>query len=117
LLRCGGCLTARRVTAATRPLSGLRVLAGHRGNEPVKPCFAGQLRVERRRDDVPLADSDRAAVVQTRHHVRSVANPFDDGRSDEDTVDRRVTEHRHVEVRFEAVELTSERVATHGNVE
>ena len=93
------------------------MLGGHRRDEPVEAGLAGELRVERRGDDVALADGDDPAVVEAGEDVDVGAGPLDDRGPDEHGVDRRVAEDRHVELGLERVELAAERVALDGHVE
>src|SRR6266850_490016 len=58
-----------RVVAAARALARVVVLRGHRRQEPVEARFAGELRMERGREDVPLADGDDPAVVEAGEDV------------------------------------------------
>src|SRR3954452_13603293 len=78
--------------------------------------LAGELGVERRGDDIALADGHDAAVIETCQDVDVRPRPIDDRRADEDRMDGRVTQDRDVELRLERVELTPERVALDGDV-
>ena len=54
-------------------LAGIRVLGRHRRHQAVEARLAGELRVERGRDDVALADGDDPAVVERGHARRRPA--------------------------------------------
>src|SRR6478735_5714116 len=96
------------VRPATGPLARVRVLRGHRCDEPVEARLARELGVERGRDDVLLADRDDPPVVEARDDVHVRPDRLDHGGADEHRVDGRVAEQRHRQLGLERVELAAE---------
>ena len=67
--RSSGLRPAGRVVAAAGALARIVVLLGHRRDQPVEARLPGELGMERRGDDVPLADRHDPAVVEARQDV------------------------------------------------
>src|SRR6187551_1283537 len=103
--------------SASRSLARVIMLRGHRREEPVEARLPRELGMERRREHVPLAHRDDAAVIETRQDVDVGAGRLDDRGADEDGMDRRRAEDIDLEVGLEGVELTAEGIALHADVE
>src|SRR5438552_13612931 len=69
-----------------------------------------------RREKASLPGRDDGAVTQAREHFDARADPADPRSAYEDRVERRLAERLHVEVGFERVELSAERVAIDAHV-
>ena len=108
---------ASRVRPPSGAFARVVVLGGHRRHESMEARLAGQLRMERRGDDVALADGDDPAVVQPGEDVDVRTDPVDDRRPDEDAVDRSVAEDRDGDLALERVQLPTEGVPLDRDVE
>src|SRR5690606_30030403 len=83
----------------------------------VEARLAVHLGVERGAEERTLLDRDDATIGQGGEHARERPDLLDDGRADEDGVDGRVAERRHLELGLEGLELRAEGVAAHRDVE
>src|SRR5262245_23407900 len=83
----------------------------------METSLPGQLRMEGGSHDLALLDRYHAAVIQLGDNFDVWADTFDDRRTDEDRVDLAIAEDWHVELRFEAVQLSTKGIALHGYVE
>lgn len=83
----------------------------------MKPGIAGDFRMKRRSEQVPLLHCDHPAIGQRGQRSHANTDLFDHRRPDEDGVHRRITDLRNFEVSFEGVKLGSKRVSTHRNIE
>src|SRR3954452_20294375 len=100
------------------------VLADEVHEQLVDPRVAGHLGVERRGEEVTLADRDdltggvprRLSLGDPRHHLDPRSDLLHPRRPDEQRVERPV-EGSYVDVALEGVDLPTERVAAHDDVE
>ena len=82
----------------------------------MKAFVVRELRVKARRQKPALPRRDDRAVTEASEDLDAWADTTDSRRADEHSVERLLAERLHVEVRFEGVDLTTERVALHGHV-
>src|SRR6185503_16610707 len=101
LASSGQARAAGRVVTPAGTLAGVVVLGGHRRDEPMEARLPGQLRVERRGEDIPLPDRDDPAVVERREDVHIRADTLDDRGADEHATNGLVAHDRHRELALE----------------
>src|SRR5258705_10941715 len=75
-----------------------------------------ELRMEARREQPALPCGDDRAIAETSEDLDAGPDTTDPRRANEHGMERLFAERLHVEIRFERIELTTERVALHGHV-
>lgn len=83
----------------------------------MEAVIVGHLRVEGGADQVALFDRDDAPVVQSGQGGDIRPDPLNDRRTDEDRVERRITDRWNRQVNFERVGLRTEGISAHINVD
>src|SRR5207237_4609903 len=100
---------------AAWPLSRALGLS-EREKVPVKTLVARQLGVKARGEEPALPRGDDGTVAQARENLDPGTHAADPRRANEHRVERRRAERLDVEIRFERLELSAERVPFHGHV-
>src|SRR5207249_462889 len=83
---------------------------------PVETFVVRELRVEARCKEPSLSRRDDGVVREASEHLHTRPDATDPRRADEHSVEGRLAERLYIEVSFERVDLTTERVAFDGHV-